>query len=66
MHRGVLALKPGITGLSQSNGIDMSDPEKLALNDARYLALQSLLLDMQIIIATAAGQGQGDRVFKSN
>lgn len=61
---GVLALKPGISGLAQVNGVDMSDPEKLANLDARYLALQSLLLDLKIIIATALGSGNGDRVAK--
>lgn len=59
---GVLMLKPGISGLAQVNGIDMSDPEKLAQWDARYKALQSLLLDLKIIIATALGSGNGDRV----
>lgn len=61
---GVLALKPGISGLAQVNGIDMSDPEKLAQWDARYVALQSLLLDLKIIIVTALGSGNGDRVAK--
>lgn len=61
---GVLALKPGISGLAQVNGVDMSNPEKLAHLDARYLALQSLLLDLKIVIATALGSGNGDRVAK--
>lgn len=61
---GVLTLKPGISGLAQVNGIDMSDPEKLAQWDARYMALQSLLLDLKIIIATALGSGNGDRVAR--
>ncbi|KRC82774.1 lipid carrier--UDP-N-acetylgalactosaminyltransferase [Sphingomonas sp. Root241] len=61
-RRGVLALTPGITGLAQVNGIDMSDPELLAEWDARYCASQSLLLDLRIALATAAGGGHGDRV----
>jgi lipopolysaccharide/colanic/teichoic acid biosynthesis glycosyltransferase len=64
--RGVLALKPGITGLSQINDIDMSDPENLARWDARYGALQCLILDAKIILATATGRGKGDRVAKDN
>lgn len=60
-RRGVLKLKPGITGLAQVNDIDMSDPERLARWDARYGALQSLLLDLRIILATARGRGRGDR-----
>ena len=62
--RGVLALKPGISGLAQVNGVDMSEPEKLARWDERYLRLQSLALDLKIALATATGRGQGDRVAK--
>ncbi len=59
--RGVLSVKPGISGLAQINDIDMSDPIKLAYWDARYIALQSLQLDFKIILATVLGNGQGDR-----
>lgn len=58
--RGVHAAKPGITGLSQIRGIDMSRPEQLAACDAEYLANQSFLGDLQIILRTATGSGQGD------
>ncbi|WMT92439.1 sugar transferase [Pelagibacterium sp. H642] len=61
-ERGVLAVKPGITGLAQVNGIDMSDPVRLAKCDARYVRLQSLLLDAKLMIQTALGRGSGDRV----
>jgi lipopolysaccharide/colanic/teichoic acid biosynthesis glycosyltransferase len=61
-RRGVLRLKPGISGLAQINDIDMSDPQKLARWDARYMALQSLLLDLKIALATAKGGGRGDRI----
>ena len=60
--RGVLRLKPGISGLSQVNGIDMSEPVRLAKHDARYLAMQSLLLDLKIALETILGRGGGDRV----
>jgi len=43
------------------NDIDMSDPEKLAEWDARYVALQSLMLDVKITFATVRGGGQGDK-----
>ncbi|EDQ35476.2 Sugar transferase involved in lipopolysaccharide synthesis [Hoeflea phototrophica DFL-43] len=56
-QRGVLAVKPGITGLAQVNGVDMRFPAKLAQWDARYLALQSLLLDLRILLATAFRRG---------
>lgn len=59
---GVLALKPGISGYAQVNGVDMSDPKELAKWDARYMALQSLLLDLKIGLATLFGKGGGDRV----
>ncbi|GAB4241793.1 MAG: hypothetical protein Kow0032_29680 [Methyloligellaceae bacterium] len=60
--RGVLTVKPGITGLAQINGIDMSDPALLAWWDARYIALQCLPLDLKIIVATFLGRGQGDKI----
>ncbi|WP_394691183.1 sugar transferase [Hoeflea sp.] len=56
-QRGVLAAKPGITGLAQVNGVDMRLPAKLAQWDARYLALQSLLLDLRILLATPFRRG---------
>lgn len=61
-RRGVLELKPGITGLAQVNGIDMAEPRTLAEWDERYRAEQSLVADARIILATAAGVGQGDRI----
>jgi O-antigen biosynthesis protein WbqP len=61
--RGVLALKPGITGLAQINSIDMSDPVKLATVDAEYLRSKSLLMDLQILFRTVFNSaGRGDRI----
>lgn len=60
--RGVLAIKPGITGLAQIDNIDMSRPELLAERDERYLKLRSLRLDVIILIATAFGHGRGDAI----
>ena len=62
--RGVFEVKPGISGLAQVNNIDMSDPKTLAQWDARYIALQSLMLDIKITLATVRGNGQGDKVAK--
>lgn len=59
--RGLAALRPGITGVSQIAGVDMSDPEGLAALDATYLADMSLRRDLAIILATATGAGRGDR-----
>ncbi|MEP9385689.1 sugar transferase [Mesorhizobium sp. KR9-304] len=54
---GVYALKPGMTGLAQVEGIDMSDPEKCAGKDAEYLKNRSLGMDMKILLMTLAGGG---------
>lgn len=59
---GVLAIMPGITGFAQINGVDMSDPRRLAAWDARYLQMRSLRLDASIMLATVAGHGGGDRI----
>lgn len=61
--RGVLALKPGITGMAQIGHIDMSDPARLAAWDARYAAFRTLLNDIIILFRTALGRGKGDRVM---
>ena len=49
---GVLAALPGITGLAQIRGIDMSNPELLAETDAAYLRTASLWLDLRILFGT--------------
>lgn len=59
--RKVFDIKPGISGLAQVNNIDMSDPVKLAMWDARYISLQSFILDLKITLATVRGGGQGDK-----
>lgn len=64
--QGVFAIKPGITGLAQVRGIDMSNPAGLAQCDREYLQLQSLVLDTKLIVKTATGAGSGDKVRSSN
>jgi lipopolysaccharide/colanic/teichoic acid biosynthesis glycosyltransferase len=59
--RGVLRLKPGITGLAQINDIDMSDPARLAAWDDRYRAFRTLRTDILILLRTVVGGGSGDR-----
>jgi len=56
---GVLEVRPGITGLAQVNGVDMSDANRLAEIDARYVRTQSLSNDLKLIWATLRGQGIG-------
>src|SRR5690606_2406916 len=52
LHRaqlGVLESKPGITGLAQIRGIDMSDPLRCASADAEYLGRWSLRRDLALL-----------------
>lgn len=57
---GVFELVPGITGISQVTGIDMSVPWELAASDARYLGPWRLGNDLSLLLSTAAGRGRGD------
>ena len=61
--RGVFNEIGGITGWAQIKNVDMSDPVKLAKLDEEYLLLRTIILDIKIIIATATGHGQGDKVL---
>ena len=64
---GVLEVRPGITGLAQVNGVDMSDANRLAEIDAQYVRTQSLIGDFRLILATLRGQGVGvDQIVHSN
>ncbi|WP_256749820.1 sugar transferase [Mesorhizobium sp. Mes31] len=49
---GVLGALPGITGLAQIRGIDMSSPALLAETDAAYVKSASLWLDLRILFRT--------------
>ncbi len=60
--RGVFAARPGITGLAQVNGIDMSTPTLLAETDARMLQGLGLSAYFIYIIKTVTGAGRGDRI----
>jgi O-antigen biosynthesis protein WbqP len=55
-------LRPGITGVSQVAGVDMSDPEQLAALDATYLNRMTVTEDLRLILRTVLGAGAGDRV----
>ncbi len=50
--KNIYAVKPGITGLAQILGYDMSDPERLAEIDEKYIVNKSLFLDLCIILGT--------------
>lgn len=60
--RGVLAARPGITGLAQVNDIDMSTPVLLAETDQKMLGSLTVKDYFRYIIQTVLGKGKGDRV----
>lgn len=59
---GVFDALPGITGLAQVQGIDMSTPKLLARTDARMLQTLTMTAYLRYIIMTVTGHGHGDRV----
>lgn len=63
---GVFHARPGITGLAQVNGIDMSTPQLLAETDARMLATLGVKNYFRYILMTVGGRGAGDRVVPRN
>ena len=49
---GIHKIKPGITGLSQILGYDMSNPQLLSQIDLQYIKNKSFKIDIIILIAT--------------
>ena len=60
--RGVFNARPGITGLAQIKGIDMSTPGLLAETDALMLKELDLRAYFTFILKTVTGSGSGDRI----
>lgn len=60
--KGVFSARPGITGLAQIKGVDMSTPKLLAELDSRMLKDLSVRAYFSCIIKTVAGAGRGDRI----
>lgn len=60
--RGAFNARPGITGLAQISGIDMSTPKLLAETDALMLKEMSMVAYFKYIFKTVAGSGSGDRI----
>ncbi len=56
---------PGITGLSQINGIDMSKPKLLSKTDYQMMHKFNFYKYIYYIFLTFLGSGYGDRVKKS-
>ena len=59
---GVYEVLPGITGLAQLSGIDMSTPERLAKKDKEMIDTINLKNYFSYILSTALGKGSGDAV----
>ena len=60
--RGVFMVRPGITGLAQIQGIDMSTPKFLAEVDARMLDTLNTRMYFKYILLTLSGAGSGDAI----
>ena len=60
---GVFNVRPGITGLAQIQGIDMSTPNLLAKTDAYMISQMSIKNYFKYIFLTIVCKGQGDKVF---
>jgi O-antigen biosynthesis protein WbqP len=60
--RGVYSVRPGITGLAQTQKIDMSTSQLLAETDARMIDQLNMWYYFKYIFLTVFGKGFGDRV----
>lgn len=60
--RGVFEVRPGITGLAQIRGVDMSRPELLATLDAEMICKLNFGAYCRYLFQTALGGGVGDRI----
>ena len=52
LKTGALDILPGITGLSQVEGLDMSTPALLAERDGDYAKTKNMFTDLKLIIMT--------------
>ncbi len=59
--RGLYRLRPGITGIAQVQGVDMSDPVHLATLEAKYLDGVTLPNDIAILWRTFSRAALADR-----
>ena len=58
----VFSVKPGITGLSQIKGIDMSNPLKLAKTDLKMISTIKQIHYFKYLFLTFYGKGIGDKI----
>ena len=59
---GVYCVRPGITGLAQVRGVDMSTPNLLAEIDAQMISTMNVKVYFQLIFLTISGHGRADSV----
>lgn len=59
---GAFDAAPGITGWAQVHGIDMSDPNRLAMWDHSYLVGNSVGMECRIMFMTIFGSGARDKL----
>ena len=59
----LFSVRPGITGLSQIRGIDMSNPKKLSETDYLMVTQINQINYFKYLLLTFFGQGMGDRVI---
>lgn len=62
---GVFDIPQGLTGLAQILHLDTSVPNAMVDAERLYVHARSLTLDIRIILATAFGQGFGDKAVKN-
>ncbi len=60
----IFLVRPGVTGLAQIKGIDMSNPEKLALTDSLMISNYNQSNYFKYLFLTLFGKGIGDKVNK--
>ncbi len=58
----IFLVKPGITGLAQIEGIDMSNPKKLALTEKKMLLRYTQINYFKFLFLTFFGKGIGDKI----
>ena len=62
----IFSVKPGITGLAQIKGIDMSEPKKLAVVDKEMISKFNQFNYFKFLFLTIYGKGLGDRLKVQN
>ncbi len=60
----IFLVKPGITGLAQIKGIDMSTPNKLTTTDLYMISNYNQILYFKYLFLTLFGKGIGDKIKK--